>query len=478
MNNNTNKNSKSFTLNTELKLETILASLTTETCQAVVDFIRQSLLGVDNNVIAILDKYLWLVKENLSGKAPSIEILKREFPELNFDNIEVITDLGVLNDVACMFIAKKLNIAKSNILLYSSDKARAGNLQDDDISKLFNVLSRGATEGTYKSIDNKDLFLDLYEKQAKLKGISFLSPELDQLTGGIMPGQVCTILGAPGSMKTTYSSNIAYNAMKDGKNVLYLSLEEQPMQLLSKLLSRCSVDINKPLKQKDIVQKTLEDKDKELLFNDVFEAYKSFPGKIYIVGEQDLSDYSLSTLESKFREIDKLAIKETEHGIDLVVVDHIQLLKFAISGLDTISTINMYVSFFRQQSLSWLHEKRNISVILLSQANREGYAYAQKNNGAYLSQHVAEASEVERASAYIISVYTDAMSQITNQLTLCAVKLRGSALPASVIPIYEDGSVYQVGELNRISYGATDGAATNDNSKITMDDLDSMLGDL
>ena len=69
----------------------------------------------------------------------------------------------------------------------------------------------------------------------------------------------------------------------------------------------------------------------------------------------------------------------------------------------------MYTSFFRQQSLSWLHEKRQISVILLSQANREGYAYAQKTDGQYLSQHVAEDSEVERASAYIISVYTDSM---------------------------------------------------------------------
>ena len=70
------------------------------------------------------------------------------------------------------------------------------------------------------------------------------------------------------------------------------------------------------------------------------------------------------------------------------------------------------------------------------------------------------------------------MSQVTNQLTLCAVKLRGSALPPSVIPIYEDGSVYQVGELNRTFADISDNIITNDNSKITMDDLDSMLGDL
>ena len=473
-----NNKQQKFNLNTELKLEQILVSLTRETYLPVINMLKQGLQDIDPSSIELLNKYVWLVENNLNGKPPSVELLRREFPMLNFDDIQIINDIDELTDIVYAFINMKDWRFGSNLLIAMGDKNRTQGLDEDDIASIYKYLAKSSTTDNYKSIADKDAFQDLYEKNSLLKGISFLSQELDQLTGGIMPGQICTILGAPGSMKTTYSSNIAYGAMKDGKNVLYLSLEEQPMQLLSKWLSRCSLDINKPLKQKDIVQRTLDEKQKDILFNDVFDKFKSYDGKLYIVGEQDLPNYSLSTLEAKFKEIDKLARKETEHGIDLVVVDHIQLLKFAISGLDTISTINMYVSFFRQQSLSWLHEKRNIAVILLSQANREGYSYAQKHSGAYLSQHVAEASEVERASAYIISVYTDAMSQVTNQLTLCAVKLRGSALPPSVIPIYEDGSVYQVGELNRTFADISDNIITNDNSKITMDDLDSMLGDL
>ena len=473
-----NKNNQNFTLNTDLKLEPILASLTRETYLPVINSLKQELQKFDYGTVDILNKYVWLITNNLNGKVPSIDVLKREFPTLNFDNVYIIPTIDEITDYVYMYISQKKRRFTSNELLMLSDKVRTQGLNDEDTTNIYRLLSESETDNNYKSIADENLFMELYEKQSKLKGISFLSPELDQLTGGIMPGQICTILGAPGSMKTTYSSNIAYNAMKEGKNILYLSLEEQPMQIMSKWLSRCSLDVNKSIPQKDIVQKTLDDKQKTILFNEVFPKLLSFEGKPYILGEQDLPNYSLATLESKFKEIDKLAKEDTGHGIDLLVVDHIQLLKFAISGLDTISTINMYVSFFRQQSLSWLHEKRNISVILLSQANREGYAYAQKNNGAYLSQHVAEASEVERASAYIISVYTDAMSQITNQLTLCAVKLRGSALPPSVIPIYEDGSVYQVGILNNNSADSLDNAVTNDNSKISMDALDSMLGDL
>ena len=261
-----------------------------------------------------------------------------------------------------------------------------------------------------------------------------------------MNGQICTILGFTGSMKTTYASNIAFNAVKEGKNVLFLSLEEQPFQLYSKWLSRTSSDLGKPIPYASILQKKLEEKENDILFKDVIPYFKNFSGKLYIVGEQDLSNYSLPSLEAKFKEIEKKSIEETGKGVDLLVVDHIQLLKFAVSGLSESTVINMYVSFFRQQSLSWLHEKREIAVILLSQANREGYAYAQRNNGMYKSQHVAEASEVERASSYIISVYTDPMTQITNQLVLGAVKLRGAQLPASPVTIYTSGEVYQLGD--------------------------------
>ena len=115
--------------------------------------------------------------------------------------------------------------------------------------------------------------------------------------------------------------------------------------------------------------------------------------------------------------------------------------------MDPTNVINMYVSFFRQQCLSWLHEKRSIAVILLSQANRDGTNYASKHNGMYLVTHVAEASEVIRASSYIISVYTDVGMQFVKSLAVGAVKLRGSQLPQSTINVFADGKYYQVGDI-------------------------------
>ena len=123
-------------------------------------------------------------------------------------------------------------------------------------------------------------------------------------------------------------------------------------------------------------------------------------------------------------------------------------------------------------------EEREIIIILLSQVNREGIGYAQKHNGMYLMQHVAEASEVERASSYIITVFTDAMSQTTKLLKMGAIKLRGAQLPLDTINIFADGEYYQVGEVippEQQDYSASDIFSTSSqdtsDGDISMEDL-------
>lgn len=312
-------------------------------------------------------------------------------------------------------------------------------------------LSTGFEDNAYLPINEN--YAELYNNQVKIEGISFLCDDLDGRTGGIMPGTVTTIVGGPGSMKTTTAVNIAYNAIKQGKNVCYLSLEETAIQLYSKLLSRASVDYKKNLSVQDIIQSKLTESDKKILLEEIKPYLENLPGTFYIVEESDLKSCSLLDFESTLKMINNLIkikskekLKEEEHGIDLLIMDHIQILKYKESTKkDEYQLINMYVSFFREQALSFLHQKKEISVILLSQVNREGVAYAQKHDGEYLMQHVAEASEIERASTYIISVYTDATTQVSKLLKMGAIKLRGAQLPISAINLFADGEHYQIG---------------------------------
>ena len=305
----------------------------------------------------------------------------------------------------------------------------------------------------YEPINDK--FADYYFSQARVSGISFLCPDLDKRTGGIHAGKICTIVGGPGSMKTTYATNICYEAIKKGKNVCFLSLEETPLDIYSKLLSRASLDLKKNLSVQNITQHKLSDEEQKILLEEVYPYIESLKGTFYLLGESDLGDFSQSTIENKMKVIDELIksksqVKENDdkNGIDIIVIDHLQMFKYANTKIkDEFQLMNAYVSFFRKQSKNFLGLDREISVILLSQCNREGIAFAQKNDGAYLMQHVAEASEIERASSYIISTYTDACMQMSKQIKIGAIKLRGAALPIGTINTNADGEFYNVGEV-------------------------------
>lgn len=98
----------------------------------------------------------------------------------------------------------------------------------------------------------------------------------------------------------------------------------------------------------------------------------NYHGKIYIVDETDVGGYSTETLEEIFLEINNLAIQETGHGIDICVVDHINLLKFGDAKYNVIDTTNKYTSFFRQQSVNWCKTKEPVAMIIVAQSNREG----------------------------------------------------------------------------------------------------------
>lgn len=300
-----------------------------------------------------------------------------------------------------------------------------------------------------------DNFIDIYDNHEKVDGISFLCPDLDKRTGGINAGKICTIVGGPGSMKTTYATNICYEAIKQGKNVCFLSLEETPLDIYSKLLSRVSVDLQKKLSVQDITQHKLLEDEQKVLKEEVYPYFENLGGTFYLLGESDLGDFSQSSIEDKLKTIDELIKSKSpnkendgKHGIDILVVDHLQMFKYVNSKIkDEFQLMNAYVSFFRRQSKNFLNQSREISVILLSQCNREGIAFAQKNDGLYLMCHIAEASEIERASSYIISTYTDACMQMSKQMKIGAIKLRGAALPMSTINTYADGEFYNVGEV-------------------------------
>lgn len=104
----------------------------------------------------------------------------------------------------------------------------------------------------------------------------------------------------------------------------------------------------------------------------------TLPGKFYILDEQDIEAYNYFAFDRKLQEIENLCFKETGKGLDLIIVDHIQMLAFSnqTAKLSENSLINRWCNYFRSNCLDFLKSKRQVHVILVAQINRQGYLKA------------------------------------------------------------------------------------------------------
>lgn len=267
---------------------------------------------------------------------------------------------------------------------------------------------------------------------------------------------------------------MAYNGIMQGKNVLYLSLEVTKENVYYNLLSRHSFNskFKKHIEHLDLKQKKLKDDEFDYLEKEIYPDFQNSSGKVYIVDETELEAYSFFSLESKFREIEKLSIEETGHGIDLLVVDHAQLLKFDASmkgiGNET-NVVNAYVSFFRQNILNWIKSGRQISGLILSQSSREGWKEAVRSEGRYRLTALAEANELERASSVVLSVFSsDSLKQVKSA-KVQILKNRDGQAWSEPMEVFVDPAYYVFGTVDGGAESNSNFNFTNLNSLFNMD---------
>lgn len=391
-------------LETELRLETLFISITHDDINKLSEILNTP--EVDVLEKQLIRKYQVLTKD--INDIPSIETLKKEFPSLYFDDVKPI-ESAQINDYINLFISNRKNISTANKLLELSSLVKTNGLNEKIITTLDNITKSDTVKREF--IDVSKNILDVYKDKDNNLGFKTGVPQIDELTGGFKLGSLNTILGYTGGFKTTWAVNISYQAIKDNHNVLYLSLEVPKEDLMFNVLSRHSYDekFDKSIPKDDLIARKLKPELYDYFQNVVYPDYLKLPGNLYFLDETDLDSYSTFAIENKFREIDNKSIEETSKGIELVVIDHAQLLKFTNSssliGKET-SVINQYVSFFRKNAINWIKEGRKTCMIMLSQASREGWKEAQRNEGQYKLTALAEANELERASAMVVSTYS------------------------------------------------------------------------
>lgn len=229
---------------------------------------------------------------------------------------------------------------------------------------------------------------DLHDTEAKNKyrGVPTGFHDLDILLSGLQQSDLLILAGRPSMGKTALALNVAQNVAKQGHSVGVISLEMSKEQLVERMFcSLLAVDSWKMrtgrLSQEDFAR-----------MGQIMDELNNM--KIFI---DDSSGNSIAELRAKTRRL------QMEHGLDVLVIDYLQLMSV---GRNTASSITNRVQEVSEISRSLKHLARElrIPIIALSQLSR-----AVENRPSKIPQlaDLRESGSLEQDADIVLMIYRE-----------------------------------------------------------------------
>ena len=261
--------------------------------------------------------------------------------------------------------------------------------QKNDYSKIQDVL-----------LTNIKLIDAAAQNKDKIVGIPTGFKDIDEKTSGLQRSDLIIVAARPAMGKTAFALNIAQqSAVKAGSSVMIFSLEMSKEQLGQRLLAmQARVEIQK-LKQGD-----LDRKDWDRITMALDELNNT---KIVI---DDTPGISIMEMRNKCRRL------KAEQGLDLVVVDYLQLMSLqgkTDNRQQEISTIS--------RNLKLLAREIECPVIVLSQLSR---APEQRQDHRPVLSDLRESGSIEQDADIVIFLYRDDYyNENTDKPGVCEVNI-------------------------------------------------------
>ena len=254
---------------------------------------------------------------------------------------------------------------------------------------IFNVLQQRNTGDNEPIAKVAERVLSQIEKASKSKdritGVPSGFVDLDDKTCGFQPSDFILIAARPSMGKTAMVLNIVrYVAMIKQRPCMIFSLEMSREQLVNRLFSmEATIDATK------LRNGNLNDSDWERLVNAVVDVSKS---KLMI---DDTPGISMTEMRSKCRKA------KLEHGLDLIVIDYLQLMSGSVAGRNEnrqqeISEIS--------RNLKALAREMKCPVIALSQLSR---APETRTDHRPMLSDLRESGAIEQDADMVMFLYRD-----------------------------------------------------------------------
>ena len=259
---------------------------------------------------------------------------------------------------------------------------------------LFDLAEKGSFNSSLVKFDEAmrmtiEMASNAYKNDEGIVGVPTGLTDLDDRLGGLHKSDLLIIAGRPSMGKTALATNIAYNAAKKIQNdnrkstVAFFSLEMSSEQLSTRILAEQS-----RIKSNDIRRGRIS----EDQFDKFIETSKNISELPLYIDETPA--ITIAALSNRARRIKRL------YGLDLVVVDYIQLMRasnFKDGRVQEISEIT--------QGLKALAKELSLPVLALSQLSRAVEARDIKKP--QLSD-LRESGSIEQDADVVMFVYREA----------------------------------------------------------------------
>ena len=267
------------------------------------------------------------------------------------------------------------------------DSMEAGQMLDYAESGIFEI-SQSRQRGKYTHIQeallsNIDTIDKASQMEGGLTGITTGFVDLDAKTSGLQKSDLIILAARPAMGKTAFALTVALNAaIKGGASVLIFSMEMAKEQLGQRLLAMESRVDMQSLKKGKLERRDWDD------INDALDVLSK--ADIHI---DDTAGVSIMEMKSKCRRL------KAESGLDLVIIDYLQLMNpegRADSRTQEISVIS--------RNLKLLARELDCPVIVLSQLSR---APETRTDHRPMLSDLRESGSIEQDADIVLFLYRD-----------------------------------------------------------------------
>src|SRR5438270_2909682 len=287
-------------------------------------------------------------------------------------------------------ILRRLIHAAGQIAAIAYEEGDADIALDKAEQLIFNISQRHARSDFTHMRDVLAEYMNkldkLHERRGTIVGVPTGFTDLDRITGGLQKSDLIVLAARPGIGKTSMALSLAHNAaLKYHNSIAVFSLEMSKDQLAQRLLS-----MDAHIDQQRLRTGIIEDDEWDRI---VYAMDTLSESNIWI---DDTAGISTMEMRSKARRL------QAEHGIDLIIVDYLQLMQATIGGKRNENRVQEISEISR--SLKGLARELNVPVLALAQLSR---AVESRQSKVPQLSDLRESGSIEQDSDIVMFIYRD-----------------------------------------------------------------------